>query len=44
MTRTKIRVDIDSENLTKEKEDLIERMMIDIGFVLIKYFEEQKVS
>jgi len=39
MTRTKIKVDIKSESLTKEKEELIERMLIDFGFVLIKYAE-----
>jgi hypothetical protein len=42
MNKTRIEVDVKSEYLTKEKKDLIERMMVDIGFVLIKYFEERK--
>jgi len=40
VNKTKLKVEVKSEFLTKEKEDLIERMMMDIGFVLIKYFEK----
>jgi len=40
LNKTKLKVEVKSEFLTKEKEDLIERMMVDIGFVLIKYFEK----
>jgi len=40
VNKTKLKVEVKSEYLTKEKEDLIERMLVDIGFVLIKYFEK----
>jgi hypothetical protein len=39
---SKIKVDVKSEVLTKEMEELIERALIDIGFVLIKYAERWK--
>jgi len=42
MNKTRIKVEIKSEHLTKKKQDLIERMMMDIGFVLIKHFEKVK--
>jgi len=42
VNKTRLKVDVKSEYLTKEKKDLIERMMVDIGFVLIKYFEKTK--
>jgi len=44
MIKTKLKVDVESESLTKEQEDFIERVMMDIGFVLIKYTERYKLS
>jgi hypothetical protein len=40
MNGTKIKVDVKSKFLTKEKQDLIERMLIDIGFLLAKYADK----
>ncbi len=42
MDKTRIKVEVKSEYLTKKKQDLIERIMMDIGFVLIKHFEKVK--
>ena len=44
MIKTKLKVDVESESLTKKQEDFIERVMMDIGFVLIKYAEKYKLS
>ena len=44
MIKTKLKVDVECESLTKKQEDFIERVMMDIGFVLIKYAERYKLS
>lgn len=40
--KTRIKVDIKSESLTEGKRNFIERMLIDIGFLLIKHAENIK--
>jgi len=42
MDKTRIKVEVKSEHLTKKNQDLIERMMMDIAFVLVKHFEKVK--